>query len=645
MYPYDQLPVNQGDDYVIGFAYWPGGVWEDWNLTLPGDTRGIPTLNPCLGEVFYNHWVQRKHRAQQDNIAAFTSGKVGDYNKILSDNNVVFASFTAETDIMASFSIPASEQRKLLDAAQGSSVLTVTAFRGNISSPPMFISSKSPELTKGSGIVKRIGLTIGLDKGILVPGGLHIDQGILELLKCHGLHVLLGILVRDPKGTVAKQLLWTLKLVAKYDAKLLGDCLASNPEAVSSLGWQLKSTTPSVVLNTLQTLQLCAMESTEFVKTVSSMFDQTLFMCLLESQNRDVVLQSLRLHLHIINNMWSSPPASDSEEIIKMLKMKARQPNDVDLRLAACNCIVALFRHSARDSMSAHQEPYILATLMDLISLLDEKCVDAVRTMRQLALADEKLGSTIIELDILPKMIPYLEEDNDRHVIDVFSFIADLCDTNELARRQCLESGILSAVCNSLNSPARSVQVAACACFHMLSRSVRGLKMHVSTISKSIVRLLELARQCGERSLQLHAVSVLANLCSEPNNLRETLMKNGILTVFLEVYRSNNVSEAVREKSLLGIASLAYVSTRDIKQLISSSITQDDVKDLLDDIVPYDMMEHALILIRNMSHNFGPASSPLREHWDLDFILDRSLDIGTRDESPQLFKYNAYTLR
>lgn len=382
----------------------------------------------------------------------------------------------------------------------------------------------------------------------------------------------------------------------QYDAKLLGDCLASNPEAVSSLGWQLKSTTPSVVLNTLQTLQLCAMESTRFVKTVLSKFDQTLFLCLVESQNRDVVLQSLRLHLHIINSMVSSPPASDSEEIIKVLRMKARQPNDVDLRLAACNCIVALFRHSARDSMSAHQEPYILATLMDLISLLDESCVDAVRTMHQLAFADEKLGSTIIELDILPKLIPYLEEDNDRHVIDVFSFIADLCDKNELARRQCLESDILSAVCNSLNAPTCSVQVAACACFHMLSRSVRGLKMHVSTISKSIVRLLELARQHEEKSLQLHAVSVLANLCSEPNNLRETLMKNGILAVFLEGFRSKDVSDAVRAKSLLGIASLAYVSTRDIKQLISSSITQDDVKDLLDGSQPDDILVCDMLL-------------------------------------------------
>lgn len=364
---------------------------------------------------------------------------------------------------------------------------------------------------------------------------------------------------------------------------------------------------PSVVLNTLQTLQLCAMESRDFVRTVSSRFDRGVFMCLLESQNRDVVLQSLRLHLHVINNMESSPPALDFEEIVKVLRMKARQPNDVDLRLAACNCIVALFRQSARDSMSAHQEPYILATLMDLISLLDEKCVDAVRTMHQLALADDKLGSTIIELDILPKMIPYLEEDSDQHVIDVFSFIADLCDKNEFARRQCLESNILSAVCNSLNAPTCSVQVAACACFHMLSRSVRGLKMHVSTISKSIARLLELAGQDTEKCLQLHAVSVLANLCSEPNNLRETLVKNGVLNVFVQGFRSNNVSEAVRAKSLLGIASLAYVSTMDIKHLISTYILKDDVRDLLDGNQPDDILVCDLVLFFNDDDSSGYA--------------------------------------
>lgn len=28
--PYDYNPVNIGDDYVIGIAYWPGGLWEDW---------------------------------------------------------------------------------------------------------------------------------------------------------------------------------------------------------------------------------------------------------------------------------------------------------------------------------------------------------------------------------------------------------------------------------------------------------------------------------------------------------------------------------------------------------------------------------------------------------------------------------------
>jgi len=37
--PYDEIPVNKGDDYVIGFAYWPGGVWEDWCVVGP---------HPCL---------------------------------------------------------------------------------------------------------------------------------------------------------------------------------------------------------------------------------------------------------------------------------------------------------------------------------------------------------------------------------------------------------------------------------------------------------------------------------------------------------------------------------------------------------------------------------------------------------------------
>ena len=28
--PADANPVNVGDGYVIGIAYWPGGTWEDW---------------------------------------------------------------------------------------------------------------------------------------------------------------------------------------------------------------------------------------------------------------------------------------------------------------------------------------------------------------------------------------------------------------------------------------------------------------------------------------------------------------------------------------------------------------------------------------------------------------------------------------
>ena len=164
--PYDENAVNRGDEFVIGIAYYPGGEWEDWNVTKPGDTRGIPSLNPCLGDVYYNG-------TGNDTANALSgTGKVGNYNQMLSQKNVVFASFTAQTDTMASMNIPASTIRDLLAKASPAGVVSVAAFRGNITSPPMYVASKSAELTNDAGIVTKLGLTIALDKGILVPGGL-----------------------------------------------------------------------------------------------------------------------------------------------------------------------------------------------------------------------------------------------------------------------------------------------------------------------------------------------------------------------------------------------------------------------------------------------------------------------------------------
>ncbi len=164
--PYDEAAVNRGDAFVIGLAYYPGGEWEAWNVTKSGDTRGIPQLNPCLGDVYYDG------TGNETANAISGTGKVGNYNQMLSQKNVVFGTFTVNTDDMASLKIPASTLRDLLNRASPSGVVSLAAFRGNITSPPMYVASKSAELTNDAGVVSKLGLTIALDNGILLQDGL-----------------------------------------------------------------------------------------------------------------------------------------------------------------------------------------------------------------------------------------------------------------------------------------------------------------------------------------------------------------------------------------------------------------------------------------------------------------------------------------
>jgi hypothetical protein len=139
------------------------------NVTQPGDTRNIPSLNPCLGSnVTFIDTSNNGSEVVKVDV---------DYNKRLADNGVVFGTFTVQTDIMADLNVIntlVGDHTKLIqDAAKSpSQVLSITAFRGNITSPPMYIASFSDTTTGQSGYVSKLGLIISLDKGILVPGGL-----------------------------------------------------------------------------------------------------------------------------------------------------------------------------------------------------------------------------------------------------------------------------------------------------------------------------------------------------------------------------------------------------------------------------------------------------------------------------------------
>jgi hypothetical protein len=275
----------------------------------------------------------------------------------------------------------------------------------------------------------------------------------------------------------------------------------------------------------------------------------------------------------------------------------------------------------------------VLATLIDLISLLDRNIWEAVTPMHLLSMGYGKFASTVIELDVVPKLIRCIEQGGDETGIASLNFVRDLSANNESARRQCIDSGILPIVCGKLGSDDESIQLAACQCLHKLSRSIRALKMHVTTTSEVLDLLMEVARRNVQSELSVHITAILANFCSEPNSLRETLMQKGVLEMFLGVFRSPDLPLRLKCTALLGVSALAYVSTREIKQKISSSITLADIRELLQQgsaqsCPDNEILENTLILIRNMSHNFGPASSPLRDHWDLEFILQKCLEIA-----------------
>jgi hypothetical protein len=458
-----------------------------------------------------------------------------------------------------------------------------------------------------------------------------IDEGVCALEKCNGVAVLLNVLEGGSHSSPARQVVWALKLVAKRNGKGVGDQLAENAAAFSSLLDHLYDEAPSVVLNTLNVLGQCVPESKKFALLVEKSYGQAAFMTLLRSSNKEIVLQSVQVYHSILSCTKATVVRiKDPALLVKLLRSKMRQPADEELQLAAAKCIVMIsLVDSCAESFTTYQVD-VLATLIDLISLLDKNHPDAIEPMHMLTLGYGKFASTVIELDVVPKLIRYVEKGGGEIGVETLNFLRDLSANSESARRQCIDSGILPIVCGMLNSSNLSLQLAACQCLHKLSRSIRALKMHVSTTSVVLDVLMEVAQKDISSDLSLHIISILANFCSEPNSLREALLQKGVLELFSEVFKTSGLPARLKCTALLGVSALAYVSTREIKIKISSLITLADVKELLqlDGHPDNEILENTLILIRNMSHNFGPASSPLRDHWDLEFILKKCLEIA-----------------
>lgn len=459
----------------------------------------------------------------------------------------------------------------------------------------------------------------------------NVEEGVRALAAVGGVPVLLSVLERGPHSETA---VWVLKLLAEHDARGMADELVANEAAFFALVGHMHNDAPSVVLNALRVMGMCVCESKEFARLAEAAYDQATFVSLLASSNREIVQQSIQVFQEVLScRTGSGFKLKNSTRLVKLLRSKMRQPATETLQLVAAKSIVMICLMDDSPTSFAEYQLDVLATLIDLISLLDRNFWDAVKPMHLLAMGYGKFASTVIELDVVPKLIRCIERGDDGNGIATLNFVRDLSANNESARRQCIDSGILPIVCGKLSSDDESVQLAACQCLHKLSRSIRALKMHLGTTSEVLDLLMEVAQRDVQSELSVHITAILANFCSEPNSLREALMQKGVLEMFLGVFRSPDLPLRLKCTALLGVSALAYVSTREIKQKISSSITLTDIKELLQQgsaqgCPDNEILENTLILIRNMSHNFGPASSPLRDHWDLEYILLKCLEIA-----------------
>jgi hypothetical protein len=142
------LKFEQGEPFVIGLAYWPGGTVAEWGPAT-NDTNGTPGLNPCFGDVMID-------------------GAVTNYRNYLASKGVFFATYSATVDNMAALRLTRAEETALFDrAGSGPRVLSVIAFRADKRSEARYVRSASTSLTTGTGSVERLGLLATMEGGVL----------------------------------------------------------------------------------------------------------------------------------------------------------------------------------------------------------------------------------------------------------------------------------------------------------------------------------------------------------------------------------------------------------------------------------------------------------------------------------------------
>lgn len=320
--------------------------------------------------------------------------------------------------------------------------------------------------------------------------------------------------------------------------------------------------------------------------------------CLLGSKEREIALQTVSLLNKVLANAKNVPSALKMKHLyfsLQRLKLES-----AEFCYHACCCITSLiFISSRQQGVTLYEE--INGVLLDLVSLLEDNkwCFETLKPLGEILRCYSGTRKFVIQLDIVPKLLKLLAKNSERNDVLLLNILSQICDESEVARRQSFGDNIEHLLCQKIGSASTDLQVAVCRCLHAVSRSPRALRDGFLKDVLVLESLVEYTKQRDDDELSFHSSCILVNLCSEPSNVRENLLRQGILDVFLSLSQSH--VERMKEIGILGISSLAYLASETLKGNICSSVNWSFVVKMLED-------DNANVVVR-CQHMFVMSSS------------------------------------
>ena len=358
-------------------------------------------------------------------------------------------------------------------------------------------------------------------------------------------------------------------------AENLAHCKGSIPVLMGFLASKI----PSVSVNSAQVLKDCCMVGpSEFVDMFLEAIDVEVMLHNLASAKNETVLAMLELFKTLLNRNIKYWKAKDMGKYLDILQqMVGNRSEEVRLLVGA---VVGKIATTCTPEKLLEYDRYMVASVLDLVSLLSSKSRSgyAVVPLGDLVSVSSHFQEVAIEVNAIPSLVKiFTESGNDNP--DVLNTMAKLCEGHEKARRQVMDTPVVDALCNQLESSSKRNRMAACRCLHAVSRSMKALRVPNFRSKDTIRAILENIKD-PDVELASCASSILVNLCIEPSSLRQSLLDEGAFDTFKLLIDSDG---KLKCNGILGLGALAYMSGDSMKESISKALPWGTVVALLKD--------------------------------------------------------------